>query len=363
MSTKKIDEGFQVNDIINEKYVIANQLGSGGMGLVYLAHDLNNMRRRVVIKTLKQEALGNTYVVKHFLQEAEALGRINHDGVVRMIENEADKKTGLPFIAMEFADGYTLTKVIERELMDAKKCAHIVNQIAYALTAAHDKDVLHRDLKPDNIIVIESQHESDKIKLIDFGIAKVKESSVGPSTAVEVLVGTPEYLSPEQLNFDQTIQGEVFSLAVVAYQMLTQKLAFPLSGYRERNEKISKLRELHRKGPKSPLKIRRDLPNAVEKVLLKGMELNPDKRYKTPIEFAKALTIALENKVIQAPDVRYRVRPRWQKVIRRNLWPLIALFCLLAVAIYLFLSRQPSTTKTQKHLSSSTSRNSQASSW
>src|ERR1044072_7070915 len=205
MNVKMIEEGFRENKIINGKYVIANQLGSGGMGLVYLAHDLTNSRRRVVVKTLKNEALPNEYVVKHFYQEAEALGRINHDGVVKMIETDKDNETTLPFIVMEFADGPTLTRVINRELMDAKKCAGLVKQIAFALTAAHDENVLHRDLKPDNIIVIERQDEPDKIKLIDFGIAKVKESSVGQSTVMEVLVGTLEYLSPEQLNSDQTI--------------------------------------------------------------------------------------------------------------------------------------------------------------
>lgn len=339
MNVKMIEEGFRENKIINGKYVIANQLGSGGMGLVYLAHDLTNSRRRVVVKTLKNEALPNEYVVKHFYQEAEALGRINHDGVVKMIETDKDNETTLPFIVMEFADGPTLTRVINRELMDAKKCAGLVKQIAFALTAAHDENVLHRDLKPDNIIVIERQDEPDKIKLIDFGIAKVKESSVGQSTVMEVLVGTLEYLSPEQLNSDQTIQGEVFSLAAVAYQMLTQKLAFPLTGCRDRNEKVVKLRELHRRGPKSPTAIRSGLSTAVERVFFKGLALNPEKRYKTPIEFAKALAAALENRIPTAPSVVYRVHSRPWRLLRRHILLLVTAILLglvVAGAYYFF---------------------------
>jgi eukaryotic-like serine/threonine-protein kinase len=342
MDAKKIEEGFWENKIIKGAYVIEHLLGDGGMGLVYRAHAYDDDRRIVVVKTLKSEASRNKYLIKKFWEEGVALGRINHDGVVKFIDKGTDEETDLPFLVMEFAAGPTLTNVIEREPMDAKKCVHLVRQIAFALKAAHDQDVLHRDLKPDNVVVVERQGEPDKIKLIDFGIAKVKESNVGRSTSAQMLVGTIEYLSPEQLSFkQQTIQGEVFSLAAVAYQMLTQKLAFPLPGSGDINDKIIKLRELHAKGHKSPLLYRRDLPTSVEAVFNRGLAVDPAKRYKTPVIFAEALAAALENRVNTAPRTVYRRRSKW-KAARSRLRPLaIALILLLATGgIYHYACRR-----------------------
>jgi serine/threonine-protein kinase len=336
MNEKKIEEGFQVDKIINGKFVIDAYLGGGGMGLIYLAHYIGNTRWRVVVKTLRKKALDEDYIVTHFHKEAEALGRINHDGVVKIIDHGDDEETGLPFIVMEFAEGKTLTKIIDQEdRMDVKRCADLVRKIAYALNAAHQENVYHRDLKPDNIIVIESEHEPDKIKLIDFGIAKVNESTVGQSTATDVLVGTLEYLSPEQLNYHQTIVGEVFCLATVAYQMLTRKHAFPLWSYKTRGEKITKLHELHKQGAKSPKLLRPDLPDGIDNIFLKGLACNPAQRYESPIEFARALSAVLENKRQLQPPVTYKLPNRW-RISRRNLWPLMALICLLGAAAYFF---------------------------
>lgn len=310
MNDSKIQEGFSAGKILKEKYVIDQPIGGGAMGLVYLAHDVNNARHRFVVKTLKRKALENAYAVQHFQQEGEALGRINHDGVIKLFDQGEDEETRLPFLVIEFAEGKTLTEIIRREPMSFVRCADLLQKIAYALTAVHKTDVLHRDLKPDNIIVVESDYEKDKIKIIDFGVAVVRDSIHAPTTvyADKKFVGTPAYASPEQLDKMETPVGEVFSLATIAYEMMTGKMAFPASNAAEAASK-------HLDGLQKPTELRADLPPKAEKVLLRGLAINPRERYQTPVEFADALIESLSP---------VRQNPVW-------LLPVAALFLLLTL--------------------------------
>jgi serine/threonine protein kinase len=341
MCGEKENEGFQIDQPINGKYVIQRFLAEGGMGLVYLAHDSNDIRRKVIIKTLKfdPDSIAYKHKLRHFRQEAEALGRINHEGVVKIFEIDKEEQSGLLFLAMEYAEGPTLTEIIKRGPLEVKKCANYVQQVAFALNAAHKAHVYHRDLKPDNIIVLERQDEPDQIKLIDFGVAKVKESNVAGSTMFQILAGTLEYASPEQLNGKQSIEGEVFCLATLAYQMLTQKLAFSLPAYKGTREDAIRLRdllvELHKRGIKPPQMLRHDLPHNVEKVLRKGLEIDPDKRHKSPIEFAKALAYALENRAPISPSVIYAFPPKPIPIRRIALLTVVIVF-LMWLLYYLF---------------------------
>jgi serine/threonine protein kinase len=337
-----IEEGFPKNKIINGEYVIDELIGDGGMGLVYRAHDEDDERRMVVVKTLKRDALAKPYVVKHFYQEAEALGRISHDGVVKMFAHGEDRETGLPFIVMEYVKGLTLTAVIERGPMEAEKCAQFVMQIAQALTAVHEVEIYHRDLKPDNLIVTEREHEPDRIKLIDFGVARVPGSRVGKTTVGNPLVGTFDYLSPEQVNLENpTVQSEVFSLATVAYQMLARMLAFPLYDCENENEATARLRELHKKGHKPLCDLRRDLPEEVNEVFKTGLALDPRKRFQTPIKFAAALKAALDRRALPPPPTVYTPRSRWKRVRRRLATLAAALLLLLALALILYYAFGP----------------------
>ena len=337
MDNEKIEEGFWKDKEINGTFLIDGLIGDGGMGLVYRAHDMDDERRVVVVKTLKREELRKPYVVKHFHQEGEALGRINHDGVVKMFAQNIDEETKLPFIVMENANGPTLTAVIDRGPMDAGKCAQLVLLIAQAMTAIHAEKILHRDIKPDNIIVVEREQEADRVKLIDFGMAKVPWSRVGKTTAANVLVGTFDYLSPEQLNRKTiTVQSEVFNLATVAYQMLTQKLAFPLYDFENERDPVTRLNELHRRGHKLLCDLRPDLPAAVDAVFKKGLALDPAERYQTPLKFAEALRAALERKVLQPPTTIYRPRSKWRRTWRRILRPAALLLLLLTLAAGLY---------------------------
>ncbi len=157
-----------------------------------------------------------------------------------------------------------------------------------------------------------------------------------------------EYFSPEQCSssLNLTVQSEVFSLATVAYQMLTRQLAFPVPNAGTIRDKTLKLRALHERGHKSPLKLRPDLPKPVEAVFLRGLKVEPEKRYKTPVMFAEALAAALEGKVNRPLETVYPELSRW-KVARRKLVPLAAALLLLLLltgggVYYFFVSGQDS---------------------
>jgi serine/threonine protein kinase len=318
------DEGFAVGKTINGKFVILEKRGEGGMGLTYLAQDALNANRKVIIKTIKKKHLDAEGEAR-FLKEGEALGRINHDGIVRLFEYGQDEDTGLPYLVMEFVVGKNLTNYIKQGQMDVKKSVEIAEQIAFALSAVHREGILHRDLKPDNIMVIESDVENEKVKLIDFGVAKVEDSVVGQTTTLGFFMGTLQYASPEQLNGRQSVAGEVFSLAIIVYQMLTGQLPFQINQVLVGYEAFHELKKLHSAGALNPKHFRPDLPRELVRVLLQGLKENPDKRYQTPLEFAKALRSASQ---IEDPSGEIRRR--------KFLWTVAALLAVLAIGLLFY---------------------------
>jgi serine/threonine protein kinase len=330
-----IGEGFAVGKTINGKYVIEKKLGEGGMGLTYLAHDVENINRKVVVKTILK-AMSDDAGKAFFLKEGEALGRINHDGVVKLYDKGEEPQTGLPYLVMEYCKGSTLTDIIRREQMDLEKALELTRNISFALTAAHEKGVMHRDLKPDNVIVIESDIETDKIKLIDFGIAKVADSIVsGDSTVIGGFKGTLQYASPEQLNGFPSIAGETYNLAALTYEMLTQTKPFQITVRRSEDESTDsarerayhQLRQLQRGIAANPSELNQAIPAATSKVLLRGLEHKDENRYQTPIEFSAALKDSINNEPIIV------IKERANFSIWKLLLPVAVIFTLSALSL------------------------------
>jgi len=183
---------------IDQKYLIERELGHGGMGRVYFARDLTLHSRPVVIKILLEASVKDVYVVKKFRQEVEALARIDHPGVVNVL-GSGKLPDGKPYIVMQYVNGVTLRSEIPTEGMELERAAHILKQIGAALEHVHEQKIFHRDLKPDNIMLQSLTGGTELVKVVDFGIAKVKDSVVAPSTVDKVPVGTVLYMSPEQL--------------------------------------------------------------------------------------------------------------------------------------------------------------------
>ena len=278
-----------VGTTIDQKYLVERVLGHGGMGKVYLARDLTLHNRPVVIKVLLEASVKDAYVVRKFRQEVEALSRIDHPGVVGVL-GAGELPGGKPYIAMQYVNGVTLRSQIPVEGMDLERAAQIVKQIGDALEHVHEQRIFHRDLKPDNIM-LQSLIGQELVKVVDFGIAKVKDSVVAPSTVDKIPVGTVLYMSPEQLRGGERITpaSDIYSMGVIAYEMVTGRRPFsPTSA--------PQLLELHRAGVRvKPIDLRTNLSTEAQAIILRALSFERTERYQSAAEFGDSLCRALLN--------------------------------------------------------------------
>jgi len=276
-----------LGQILSGRYIIQNEIKRGGMGVVYLALDQQLHSRPVVVKVLLDEAFQSEYVVQKFRQEVEALSRIDHPGIVGLID-AGELENGRPFIIMQYVEGVTLRSVISPEGMNLERVGELLKQIGRALAAAHDRGILHRDLKPDNIMLQNLGRGEEQIKIIDFGIAKVKDSVIAPSTSLNLSPGTVAYMAPEQLNGRRiTPATDIFALGAVAYEMVTGRKPFnPETGF-----ELLKMQEAGIRV--NPCDLRPSLPIKAQEVILKALSFNPGDRYTAPREFGDALAAAI----------------------------------------------------------------------
>jgi serine/threonine protein kinase len=256
----------ETNQVWKDRYEIERPLGRGGMSAVYLAKDRQLLSKYVVVKVLLEETNNDAWMQQKFKQEMEALARIDHPGVVGVLDT-GQTPEGKPFLVMQYVEGDTLRNLIDQGPMEFTRAAKIVRQVAQALAAAHEKGVWHRDLKPENIMLQHSGGE-DYIKLIDFGIAGIQNSQfTGEATKV---AGTLTYMAPEQFAGNPCAASDTYALGVVAYEMLTGRTPFPSSS----------MTHLVQEGLtwELPRRSRPDLPEAAEKAILKAVSFRPEQR-------------------------------------------------------------------------------------
>jgi len=345
---KRRDNGSQeklVGATIDGRYLVESELGHGGMGKVYLARDLSLHNRRVVIKVLLQTSLQDAYVVRKFRQEVEALARIDHPGVVNVL-GAGDLSDGRLYIAMQYVNGVTLRSEIPPEGMNLERAALILQQTGAALEDVHEKGIFHRDLKPENIMLQAFKRGTDVVKVVDFGIAKVKDSIIAPSTVNDIPVGTVLYMSPEQLRGGEklTAASDIYSLAVIAYEMVTGRRPFnPTSA--------PQLLELHRQGVRvKPIDLRTNVSAEAQAIILRALSFEPPARYQSATEFGDSLARALMNEGETAPQRRVESTAKepqrrpdsnvrgWFPLHKK--WPMVAagaLVVLVAVAVAWFI--------------------------
>jgi len=217
-----------VGQVVADRYHIIKKLGEGGMGAVYLGEHVK-MGRKSAIKVMNPGMAHDPDAVSRFNREASNASRISHPNVCQ-IYDFGETTDGLIYLAMEFIEGQSLTDLIDREgALPAVRAASILKQSADALQAAHDLGIVHRDLKPDNIMISQARDGADVVKVVDFGIAKaVAGDETGQKvTKTGLVVGTPEYMSPEQLSGDKLDgRSDIYSLGLVLYRMLTGVLPF-----------------------------------------------------------------------------------------------------------------------------------------
>ena len=283
---------------LGERYLIERALGQGGVGAVYLARDQKLHSKPVVIKVLLEKSLQNAWVVQKFDQEKEALARVDHPGVVGILDT-GELPDGKPYIVMQYIDGITLRSEIKPEGISFGRAAEFVRQIGRALTAAHDKGILHRDLKPENIMLQSYATGEEQVKIIDFGIAKLKDSVAGPSTVTAATAGTVSYMAPEQLSgHPLSAATDIYTMGTIAFELLTGKKPFnPQTGF--------DLLEMQRAGVSiQPIQLRPGLPERAQTILLKAFSFDPAARYQVAREFGEALADALTAHDDSVEDVK-----------------------------------------------------------
>ncbi len=281
-----------VGTTLDGRYLIERVLGHGGVGAVYLARDQKLHDKPVVVKVLLEKSLQNEWVTLKFQQEKEALARVDHPGVVGILDT-GELTDGEPYIVMQYVDGSALRDAIKAkpEGMDLERVASIIKQIGAALSAVHDKKIYHRDLKPENIMLQALGRGDEQVKIVDFGIAKIKESVIAPSTITgTATAGTIVYMSPEQLRgVKVSAASDIYSLGVIAYEMVTGRRPF-------NPETTAHLAEMQREGVRAkPADLRPRLPEQAERIILKALAFEPTARYQSAGEFGDALALALMN--------------------------------------------------------------------
>lgn len=338
-----------IGKTIGQHYLVAEKLGQGGMGKVYKALNQRLHNQPVVIKILLEASLQNPHLRQRFEREVEALARLNHPNVVRV--TDFGEFSGKPFIVMDYVNGLTLRSQIPSGGMDLTRAASILKQIGAALVYVHEQGIFHRDLKPDNIMLQQFNGGTEFVRVVDFGIAKVKDSVVGPSTPGDIAIGTVQYMSPEQLRGEKiTVASDVYSMAVMAYEMVTGRPPFfPLSA--------AQMLELQRAGVRvKPVDLRMNLSAEAQAIILRGLSFDPAARYQSATEFSKSLARALTKEEGRKPINSEEIRP---PADRRSWWrerPILigSLAVVLSLAVLFTVLIRKAQTGVDKPVSAST---------
>ncbi len=257
-------------------------LGRGGMGAVYLAeHPV--IGSRVAIKFLHESLAQNPELVGRFYDEARAVNLIGHENIVAVYDL-ALLPPGRYYIVMEHLEGRTLASLVRAGPVAQELALDVLVQLTGALHAAHQRGVIHRDLKPENVFLVRRRDTDHFVKLVDFGIAKLGDRSHASHTAAGMIVGTPEYMAPEQCDTrDVDARADVYALGVMAYEVVTGRLPFTAPGIAQ--VLLAQLKQ----APRPPHELRADLDPAFEQAILKALAKAPADRHADMDAFGDAL--------------------------------------------------------------------------
>src|SRR5437867_5568721 len=306
------------------RYEILQTLGVGGMGAVYKAFD-RHLERLVALKTILPELAATSAALTRFRQEVLVVQQITHKNVVRIFEISEDK--GTKFITMDFIEGSDLKSLIlQRGKLPAAEAVTIIRQVCQGLEAAHAAGVVHRDLKPQNIMVEKNGHAL----VMDFGIAHSGESRGVTQTGT--FLGTPEYMSPEQaLAEDVDARSDIFSLGLIFYEMLTGKVPF------HAKTALETMFIRTRKRAIPPVEIDPSVPTAASDIVVRCLEIDRERRYQSVSELLTVLETVEPTRTIGpvAP-----ARPASKKTSRyRNRIAVLAVLCLALLAGFMLRNR------------------------
>ncbi len=309
------------------RYHILEQIGEGGMAIVYKAFD-TRLETEVAIKVIRTDQLAPAILeraLKRFEREAKALARLTHANIVNVTDYGEDE--GFPYLAMPYLPGGTLKEKLRDDgKMEWQAAARLLLPVAKALAYAHDEEMIHRDVKPANILITSS---GDPM-LTDFGIAKIiDDEATMDLTGTRATVGTPEYMAPEQVTA-KTVdhRADIYALGVVLYEMVTGRKPF------QADTPMAVLVKLSSEPLPRPTEFLPKLPQAVEQVLLKALAKDPNNRYQNMRELVVALEKLLQGKAVPLKPVRKQKPIEQEKVTPPKMpFPLRYLWLILGGAV------------------------------
>ncbi|HYO96313.1 MAG TPA: serine/threonine-protein kinase [Polyangiaceae bacterium] len=274
-----------IGRVVADRYRIVEQIGRGGMGVVYRVEHAR-IGKRMALKLLSGELTQDAAQVARFKREALMVSKLSHPNTVQVFD--FGTAYGLVYLAMEYLRGEDLGKIIRREgALDVQRTAKLVVQICNSLAEAHEKGIVHRDLKPENILVIHGHSGEEIVKVLDFGLAKLRESpELSDLTSHGAIVGTPYYMSPEQIRGESVgPQSDVYALGALMYTCLTGSPVFvagtPLGVLSQ--HLLEAPIAPHERSPA------RQIPESISLLLLRALEKDPSRRLQTVTELQNAL--------------------------------------------------------------------------
>jgi eukaryotic-like serine/threonine-protein kinase len=352
----------QTGGTVIGRYHLLQKIGEGGMGEVWLAEQKDPVRRRVALKLIKA-GMNSREVIARFESERQALALMDHPAIARVFD-AGSTSAGAPYFVMEYVAGLSITTYCDHHRLNTCARLELFMHVCEGVQHAHQKAIIHRDLKPSNILVTETDgHLAPKI--IDFGVAKALTQKLTPDTMftrVGALVGTPEYMSPEQANSsgeDIDTRTDIYSLGIILYELLAgappldlKKIALdeflrrlreddpPKPSTRIRTQNHATSRALAHKRQTEPQALARQIRGDLDAIALKALEKDRSRRYGSPSDFAADIGRYLRNEAVLAvaPSAAYRAR----KFARRNRMALatVCAFVLVLVAAAAMSIRQ-----------------------
>ena len=282
---------------LGDRYLIEELVGVGGMCNVYRAFDAEALRT-VAVKILRDEHMQNDELLRRFRNESKAIAVLSHPNIVKVYDVSFNED--IQYIVMEYIDGITLKEYIEQQkVLRWKEAVHFTVQILRALQHAHDKGIVHRDIKPQNIMLL----ADGTIKVADFGIARFARSS--QQTVTDKAIGSVHYISPEQAKGDVTDEkSDIYSVGVMLYEMTTGKLPF------DAESPVSVALQQIQSQPKTPRSINPDIPEGLEDIIIRAMQKDPARRYQSAAEmlrdideFKRDPTVSFEYKYTEPEEM------------------------------------------------------------
>jgi len=287
VSGKPLTSSFlQIGKVVGGKYELLKLIGEGGIGFVYEARNVE-IRNHVALKLVHGPLTASPEVKQRFIKEAIAAAEIGHENIVSVTDKGVDQATGALFIVMELLKGETLVEMIKREgTLSVPVAVDVILQVCSALKAAHEKGIVHRNMKPENIFLTKIAGRRNFVKILDFGVASIREPAEGKGLMeTEAMMGTPHYMAPEQISGTGELDGRVdqYACGAILYEAMAGKVPFDANSFHAVVYKIMN------EPPPGPRTINSRLTKDIEAIIMRALKKDPNERFRSIEELARAL--------------------------------------------------------------------------